>query len=257
MEKINEEKCKHHDKENGWCKKLSDWSDPMPHIVYCPKSPCEHAEPIEQSMTDNDIIKTLECCVHVGCIECQFDDTPCCIDVLQRHVLDLINRQKAEIEKLKRKIKPLESIQEISPEAKHFVDTKADKVISLLNEAIKSQKQIKAEAIKEFAERLKSIREGCSFTFYSNRHFCESIDNLVEEMTESKMNKFHKLPIKERKRQAEYRFNQTDRQWEIQEAKMMLEDKRLKLSTCRELTDKERQVEEVMKRLKEMTEEKE
>ena len=71
------------------------------------------------------------------------------------------------------------------------------------------------------------------------------------------MNKFYKLPIKERKRQAEYRFNQTDRQWETQETKMMREDKRLKLSACRKLTDKERQEQEVMKRLKEMTEEKE
>ena len=36
--------CRHYDKENGWCKKLSDWSEPMPVIVYCPKTPCEHEE---------------------------------------------------------------------------------------------------------------------------------------------------------------------------------------------------------------------
>lgn len=36
--------CRHYDKENGWCKKLSDWSESMPVIVYCPKTPCEHEE---------------------------------------------------------------------------------------------------------------------------------------------------------------------------------------------------------------------
>ena len=67
-------------------------------------------------------------------------------------LLDLFNRQKAEIERLEREIEDLESAQEITPEAKHFIDTKADKVISLMNEIIKSQEQIKAEAIKDFAE---------------------------------------------------------------------------------------------------------
>lgn len=67
---------------------------------------------------------------------------------------DLINRLQEENERLKKEIENLESVQEISPETKHFVDTKADKVISLLNEVIKSQEQIKAEAYKEFAELL-------------------------------------------------------------------------------------------------------
>ena len=34
--------CIYYDSENGWCKKLSDWSEAMPHIVHCPQSPCEH-----------------------------------------------------------------------------------------------------------------------------------------------------------------------------------------------------------------------
>lgn len=27
--------CKYYDAENGWCKKKSSWSSPMPEIVYC------------------------------------------------------------------------------------------------------------------------------------------------------------------------------------------------------------------------------
>ena len=142
-------------------------------------------------MNDNDIIKALGYCFAVGdCEHCIYADKPC--QDLMGDALNLINRQKAEIERLKKEIESLESIQEISPEAKHFVDTKADKVISLLNEVIKSQEQIKAEAIKEFAERLKrdntinNTEDGC--LIYSIDYGClmEDIDNFVEEMTEEK-----------------------------------------------------------------------
>lgn len=73
------------------------------------------------------------------------------------------------------------------------------------------------------------------------------------------MNRFHKLPIKERKRQAEYNFNQPEGQWRQEEKRMMKEAKRLKIFACRELTDKERQEQEAFNRLMQiakMTEEK-
>lgn len=112
-----------------------------------------------EAMTDNDIKKALE--IHadneVGCSECPIyhsDTGGTCAYELAQNALDLINRKKAEIERLEREIEDLESTQEITPEAKHLVDTKADKVISLMNEIIKSQDQIKSEAITEFAERL-------------------------------------------------------------------------------------------------------
>ena len=177
----NEVKCKHYDEENEWCKKLSDWSDPMPHIVYCPKSPCEHAEPIKQPMNDNDIIKALECC---GNQMYSCTDKRCKAKTLgEAH--DLINRQKAEIERLTKRLE--EEKHALFEQQAYTVKLQAENdefreiIFTDRSEAIKT---LKAEAIKEFAERLKSIRKGCSFTFYSNRHFCESIDNLVKEMTE-------------------------------------------------------------------------
>ena len=48
-------KCKHYDEDEGWCKKFSWFDDPMPHIVYCHKGPCEH----EEKMTNYDLIKSL------------------------------------------------------------------------------------------------------------------------------------------------------------------------------------------------------
>ena len=141
-------------------------------------------------MTDNDIIKALECCKgeDIPCADCPYIDFGQCQTYVASDALRLINRLKTEIEKLEGKKENLESIQEISPEAKHFVDTKADKVISLLNEAIKSQKQIKAEAIKEFAENVKKNHLAIFNTIYSHTHFCEMIDNLVKEMTEDNDN---------------------------------------------------------------------
>lgn len=95
----NDVNCKHYDPINGWCEKLSNFGYPK-HFEYCPKSPCDHAELIEQVVNDNDIIKTWEHCVDVGdCATCERKLS--CID-LPQEVLNLINRQKAEIEKLEK-----------------------------------------------------------------------------------------------------------------------------------------------------------
>lgn len=56
-------------------------------------------------MKDNEIIKALEICGDCGhCTECPFDDLggiDKCMHTLILNALDLINRQKAEIERLK------------------------------------------------------------------------------------------------------------------------------------------------------------
>lgn len=52
-------------------------------------------------MTDEQIIKALECCcgtAHDSCRDCPYDDIGC-EDKLEKDVLDLINSQKAEIAK--------------------------------------------------------------------------------------------------------------------------------------------------------------
>lgn len=63
-------------------------------------------------MPDNDIAKAAECCfVNKSCAECPFDMgvfNHCCITKLKECVVDLINRQGAEIIELKRHIENLE-----------------------------------------------------------------------------------------------------------------------------------------------------
>lgn len=95
--------------------------------------------------TDEQIIKALECCVKTefisDCAKCKmfaFD----CKDIFIENALDLINRQKAEIEELKTEI-----------------ERKKNQNTLLLKKKCKdintARKIIKSEAIKDFAERLK------------------------------------------------------------------------------------------------------
>ncbi len=91
-------------------------------------------------MTDNEIIKALECSVKDKCPECPyFHSYPCdkCRN-MRADALDLINRQKAEIELLRT---TLQKVSDGLGEAKGLV--------------VKDIAKAKAEAYKEFAERLK------------------------------------------------------------------------------------------------------
>ena len=65
-------------------------------------------------MTDNEIIKALECCANscdngfAKCDECpRFAESEGCTLRSMKDALDLINRQKAEIERLEAVIKEL------------------------------------------------------------------------------------------------------------------------------------------------------
>lgn len=128
---------------------------------------CELCEKGNRKFTDDEVIKALECCVCGCCIakgcplfdENDDDDIGKCTSELSKNALALINRQKAEIERLNGCVKTEE---EVRPIAKAVID--AGVAIA------------KAEAYKEFAERLK-------FRVY-NRYFSILIDNLAKEMTE-------------------------------------------------------------------------
>ena len=101
----------------------------------------------EHKFTDEEIIKALECCCKDNyegdCPKCPLQLNGNCNVILAEHALDLINRQKAEIESLN--------------------DMLCGKVTSLaasieIAEAEERYKayilSLKAEAIKEFADRL-------------------------------------------------------------------------------------------------------
>ena len=112
-----------------------------------------------KGLTDNDIIKALECCdTREWCNDCP------CKDVLSNQIVDLINRQHAEIETLKTNNHSL--------------------CLTLSNRA----RVERTEAIKEFWDKLKEEQEyliGIDDK-YKPYVACEDGDNLVKEMTEGK-----------------------------------------------------------------------
>lgn len=128
-------------------------------------------------MTDNGIMQALECCakdevVHF-CYSCPLLDIENnnCQKRLARGCRDLINRQKAEIERLE----------------KELMKCKLEKEM-LYNLGT----EIKTVAIKEFADRLKENITSAIDTYYNSNgggyylaeDTIEDIDNLVKEMTE-------------------------------------------------------------------------
>ena len=113
-------------------------------------------------MTDNEIIKALELC---SADECWCDDCPyenLCTDTdITKFALDLINRQKSEIERLEQEKGQFE----------------AD--VEMFTDIGKMYSELKAEAVKEFAELLKEHVRDCYPYYYVIDE--EVVDNLVKE----------------------------------------------------------------------------
>ena len=88
-------------------------------------------------MTDNEIIKALECCVKdtEDCYECPLQNKWSCDKLLSKNALDLINRQKAEIDRLQ-----------------GYNENLITANTALSNEIL----DIKSETIKEFVRKIKS-----------------------------------------------------------------------------------------------------
>lgn len=128
-------------------------------------------------MTDEQIIKALECCTIDGekdCFNCAETNWVSCKTTLMKQALDLIDRQKAEIEQLRHRDEELLL-------KNHTFD-------KYYNEHIT---KAKSEAIKEFAERLtvkldnEALTEFEMYDGYDIQDTKRAIVNLVKEMTES------------------------------------------------------------------------
>lgn len=122
-------------------------------------------------MTKREIIKTLEHCkgyLTNNCAICQnVEKYPRCNEFLNEIALDLINRQNAEIEKLKR-------------ENDFFRKTITENAQRALEVTVEEIEKAKFEAIKEFAEELKN----CFAISGDYLDIINIVDNLVKEMTE-------------------------------------------------------------------------
>lgn len=137
----------------------------------------------DKKFTDEEIIKALQCCrdSSIKCIECPLYGK-CSSLELEGYALDIINRQKEEIEKLKSKNK--------------ILSLNADNAFQEgLNERRELfEPEIKSEAYKEFAERIKmSIKANVVETLcndvkgvYKAEYVLDDIDALLKEMVGEK-----------------------------------------------------------------------
>ena len=128
-------------------------------------------------MTDNEIIKALECLAgtEIMCKDCSFSRFEsrgfACKKNVSTAAIDLINRQKAEIERL--------------TEAGKEAVSCFTRMESFYKIKCKEIEIARAEAIKEFAEGLKKHFETYTDDEESNAIYMRNlIDDLVEEMTE-------------------------------------------------------------------------
>jgi hypothetical protein len=139
-------------------------------------------------MTDAEIIKALECHADTDiktCKICPYDGQRMCGHQLCRDGLDLINRQKAEIEALDFLIKESNKIAERQDKEIERLTVLAKLGNMRANDyrAMRDKcKTAKSEAIKEFAEKVKASRDVLFNNIYSGFHFNVIIDSLVKEM---------------------------------------------------------------------------
>lgn len=127
-------------------------------------------------MTDEQIINGVKCCAKLisNCRQCSYrfneDDEFDCEEELGRDTLDLINRQKAEIEELKNR--------------NAFLENEYKNQGELFWERVKIKQ---SEAIKEFAERLKETAYSYSDIsgYRSTVVDADNIDKLVKEICDN------------------------------------------------------------------------
>jgi polyhydroxyalkanoate synthesis regulator phasin len=142
-------------------------------------------------MTDNDIRNAIAGCVNstVKCNECVFidelyDGSGLCTVVALRYALDLINRQKAEVENYSNNTKTMSDsiykMQKLIERQKAEIERlnkKVEELSEVLSDTIRIRyAECRAVAIKEFAERLKPFADADDVDTHN------IIDNLVKEM---------------------------------------------------------------------------
>ena len=180
-------------------------------------------------MTDNEIINALECCKNSlsekdACGDCPLyeEEEVTCITILSKNAFDLINRQKAEIEKLTQPVLIAENVEinkeelfeklqqspiEILPGEKHyelrdcpfspFDEYCTGHCVNCENrlECVDCSKRLKMQGAKELADKLKGHCSDLD-TYSTNEPSVrilwdaeDTIDYVVKEMVEEENEK--------------------------------------------------------------------
>ena len=122
-----------------------------------------------KKLSDNEIIKAMEYCEDSAdtdkhCLKCPYCNESYCLDKMMADALSLINRQKAEIERLENNIEQVEE---------SFIDVRE----MMVGYKVKLD-TAKEQTAKDFAERVKT-----KFDRYGAEHYYYSIvDDVLSEM---------------------------------------------------------------------------
>ena len=131
----------------------------------------------DKKLTDSEIVKALECCsepIGINCVKCPLEKD--CLDVnMCELALDLINRLQAENERVETLNSDLVEIQDIRKKVNLAL-------IAENAELTTAYKTAKAEAYKEFAERL-TDKIGFNSSMID---VYEELDNLLKELVGDK-----------------------------------------------------------------------
>ena len=136
-------------------------------------------------MTDNEIVKALECCMGCACKGCPYDgdakiEADVCINELVIDSLKLINRQKEEIDRLQCEIK------EKTETIVFLKDQAVGWSIDFCN--IKNKvKTAKTEAIKEFGAK---FAETAVYLYITRKYEIneDDLNRIAKELTEENSN---------------------------------------------------------------------
>lgn len=138
-------------------------------------------------MKTDDVLKALKKCRGLGCINCPYftAGTAKCVDDLMEDAADIINRQKAEIDRQEATILSLKKNGTIT----YQLNLDEEKMERIKNECLMridyNVKEIRADAIKTFAEKMKGIIPEIDDT-YIERIVEDYIEKTVNEMTEER-----------------------------------------------------------------------
>ena len=138
---------------------------------------------MNKNLTDNEIKKALEQCeTQKSCSDCPYFEKIGCKKHLYQNALDLINRLQAE----NKEWKTLVEVGELQyRKQKAEVEDLEKKLKKQIQSKRLVRKQAKAEAYKEFAERLKE-KIIAEYNEYDEQEYprarIEDIDNLLKEL---------------------------------------------------------------------------
>lgn len=119
----------------------------------------------DKRLTDSEIVKALECCIKEDCSNCSRDGYVGCLADNMHNALDIINRQKAENEEMR---KGYEEVLKGIEQAKVLVT--------------RDVANAKAEAYKEFTKRSVSALQPICCNIDQSHLMSETLYNILKEL---------------------------------------------------------------------------